>query len=433
MRLAALPGGQRQGIGADHQQRVGDAAGDVVLGHHEHHHRHPTLFGEQEIHHRLRRLLAHGVGNLRHRAALELRLLPAGRHQNVVPAERPRAPRPPRTVALALVNDTPPRVPVGDTGQEAVHAALQRPGREQAGHRRAARNVGVDVGGHANAAFPCCLDHVQRPFHLAPVLAPGRLQVGYLHGNARFLADSQRLGDGLLEGAALAAHVRRVEAAGLLGHLRQGHELGRVAVASGGVDQTRGQAEGAVVHRLADEALHAHQFVGARRPVGKSHDGDAHGAVADERHQVHGAALIADALVVFAQPLPSPGQVGVQKADVFLQQIKRLRRHRRRREAAVADHLGGDALAHLAVGARRAQQRKVRMGVRVDEPRRHDAAAGVDAARRVAFQGGGHRGDTPAADADVGCDARPPGAVDYRAVLDEQVKGHDCVPSVGSS
>ena len=51
---------------------------------------------------------------------------------------------------------------------------------------------------------------------------------------------------------------------------------------------------------------------------------------------------------------------------------------RRRRHAAVAHHVGRDALIDGRLGAGVAEHGQVGVGVGVDEPRRHVAPAGVD-------------------------------------------------------
>ena len=147
--------------------------------------------------------------------------------------------------------------------------------------------------------------------------------------------------------------------------------------------------------------------------------------MADKRHHIHGATLIADALVILAQPLPVPGQVGVKKTNVFFQQVERFGSHRRGREAAVANHLGRNALTHLAVRPRRTQQGEVGMGMRINESRRHDAAAGVDIYRRVSLQPSRQGGNPTAADTDVCSYSRPPSAIDHRSTLYQQIKRHN--------
>jgi hypothetical protein len=52
--------------------------------------------------------------------------------------------------------------------------------------------------------------------------------------------------------------------------------------------------------------------------------------------------------------------------------------HGRRGEAAVADDLGGDALADLGLGAPVGPEPPVRMGVDVDEPRRECQPRGAE-------------------------------------------------------
>src|SRR5262245_1828444 len=134
---------------------------------------------------------------------------------------------------------------------------------------------------------------------------------------------------------------------------------------------------------------------------------------------IHGTAALADAPIKLPQALPVPRQVWVQKSRVLFQQLECLRTHWCWRKTAISHHLGGDALAHLAVRAWRAEQSKVRMRVHVDKSRRYDPPAGVDLTLRTAFQVRRYSGDASPANAHVrhhtGCAC----AVDYRAVFDQ--------------
>ena len=58
------------------------------------------------------------------------------------------------------------------------------------------------------------------------------------------------------------------------------------------------------------------------------------------------------------------------------------------------------------------------MGVRVDESRRHDAAAGVNTDRGVSFQHGRHSGYPTAHYPDVGSHPWLTGAIHHRSALD---------------
>ena len=88
VRLAALACRQRQGVGANHHLWVSDAPCHVFFRHHEHDNRGCALFCQQEVHHGMGGVPAHGRSNLRHGFAFKLFLILARRHHDVVPAHR---------------------------------------------------------------------------------------------------------------------------------------------------------------------------------------------------------------------------------------------------------------------------------------------------------------------------------------------------------
>ena len=68
----------------------------------------------------------------------------------------------------------------------------------------------------------------------------------------------------------------------------------------------------------------------------------------------------------------------------------------------MADDLGGDALAHLALGLRVDRQHEIGMGLDVDKPRRHRQPAGVDDALGIGRQIAADLGDSPGLDRQIG-------------------------------
>ena len=72
------------------------------------------------------------------------------------------------------------------------------------------------------------------------------------------------------------------------------------------------------------------------------------------------------------------GVHGARRRQIILQQFDLAGQRRRDREAAMADDLGGDALADLALGLGIDRQREVGMGLDVDEARRDRETGGVD-------------------------------------------------------
>ncbi len=88
----------------------------------------------------------------------------------------------------------------------------------------------------------------------------------------------------------------------------------------------------------------------------------------------------------------------------------------------MADHLGRDALADLALGARVERQREVGMGLDVDEAGRDDEALGVDRMRRIgARRIGAERGDAVSGNGDIGAIGFGAAAVDDAAAANENV------------
>src|SRR5712691_5211941 len=151
----------------------------------------------------------------------------------------------------------------------------------------------------------------------------------------------------------------------------------------------------------------------------EAHDRNTHRTMPHQRRNIHGTATLADTLIKLPQALPVPGQAWIQKSRVLFQQLERLRTHWGWRKTAIPHHLGGDALAHLAVCSWRAQQSKVRMRVHVDKSRRYNPPAGIDLTLRTAFQVRRHGGDASPADAHVHHRTGRACAVDYCAVFDQ--------------
>ncbi len=88
------------------------------------------------------------------------------------------------------------------------------------------------------------------------------------------------------------------------------------------------------------------------------------------------------------------------------------------------DDLCGDALADLALGLGIDRQRKVGMGLDVDEARRHRQPVGVDGPGGVVREATADRRDAAVPHGEIG---RNPGAaapVVERAAADQDVAGH---------
>ena len=90
----------------------------------------------------------------------------------------------------------------------------------------------------------------------------------------------------------------------------------------------------------------------------------------------------------------------------------------------MSDDLGGDALAHLALGLGIDWQREIGMRLDVDEAGRDREARRVDDVRSVAGQIFSERGDAAVRDREIAHDAGSAGAVDQESVMDQDVVGH---------
>ena len=112
------------------------------------------------------------------------------------------------------------------------------------------------------------------------------------------------------------------------------------------------------------------------------------------------------------------------RAQIVAQELDLARQRRRDREAAMADDLGGHALAHLALGLGIDRQREVGMSLDVDEARRHRQSGGVDHFRRIVAEVGADGGDAAIADREVAGPARGAGAVEQQPAADQDVMRH---------
>ena len=111
-------------------------------------------------------------------------------------------------------------------------------------------------------------------------------------------------------------------------------------------------------------------------------------------------------------------------AQIIGEQLRLAGQDRRDREPAMADDLGGNALAHLAFGLRVDRQGEVRMRLDVDKAGRHRQALGIDHPGRAFRHRAAHRGDAPGPNGDIADLAGPAAAVDNRAAADQDVGGH---------
>ncbi len=299
-----------------------------------------------------------------------------------------------------------------------VEPAFLHPGRHRGVEAGRAGGVGVHVGADRETLLACGFDaRDQRP-ELGPVRRASRLEVVDLGPQLRAPGDVDQLVDGLEQPIALAAHVADVHAAVGRGGLAQRDQLVGPGVEGRGVDQRRAHAERAFLHRLPDERLHPREFLGRRRPVVVIELVHAHGGRADEGRDVQGHPALLEVREILAQR--GPADVELEVALLFEHLLLHLLVERTHR-LALAEDLERDALASVRETARVDDQRVDRPGEHVDEARRDRAPGRVDleprAPRDVAD------GDDPvAADRDVADTGLPAGAVDDRAVADDEIE-----------
>ena len=156
----------------------------------------------------------------------------------------------------------------------------------------------------------------------------------------------------------------------------------------------------------------------ARRALGHAHDHEPERVMADQHAGVHrdrrkSVQIIGKACLAERQPRRARAQIIPEHFDFAGQR-------RRDRKSAVADDLGGDALAHLALSLGIDRQREIRVGLDVDEAGRDGEAGRVDG-----FACGigdvPDRRDAIAVDGKIALDAGIAGAVVKRSAADQDV------------
>ena len=234
-----------------------------------------------------------------------------------------------------------------------------------------------------------------------------------LHRDMRALGD----GNGLFQTrqAGTGAHMHRVDAAIAGRDLGQFDHLGGVEEGIGQVIKPGGQAGGALLHPLADQALDLLHLGRRRLAVFVTHHRGAHLSRADIRHDVGADALLFQIGEETAQGGPGPLDRRRHHHGI----VHRGPQHRAGRQM-FAHQFGGDALRHFGKPAPVKSQAEFRMTVHVDKAGGHHLAAGIDHLFRF------HRGTADihnpvTCDGDIGLHARTTAAVDHLAVLDQQV------------
>src|SRR5262249_23638806 len=269
----------------------------------------------------------------------------------------------------------------------------------------AARDVRVLVRGDLDAALLRRFNQRDGVLHPAEVLRAGDLQVQDLHGQLRALANIDRLLDTLPPFVAVVAQVRDLSPPRCRGRPGERNQFVGLRVRVRRVDETGRRAVGTLRHRVSHERRHPRQLLGRWRALLVAHHEFAYLAETDVREQIDGDFRFLDRGEVAGEVAPRTRGAGL------------LRRHR----SALADDLGRHALADLPLGVTVGQQRRVGVGVRIDEAGCEHFAARVD----HACGGAGYPsdcGNAAVADADGAGSGRRAGTVDDAGVGDEEIE-----------
>src|SRR5215467_10263520 len=412
---------ERRAVGPDHDRRMRQRTAQIALVELEENHIPLAAFVDNQLEGRVDRVCPALRPDLRHALALGVLATGTGGDQYVLP---------PETVEQALANsrrlDVPPDpralLGIGQSLEHGVDSALERPVGQERPERRARGRIRIDVRHHVEPLRSRGIDQLEGLGHLPPVGAARRLHVTDLDREIGFASDMDRLADRIQEGGALAPDMARVEAAVACGGGRErDHLVGRCERA-GRVDEPGRETPRAVLDAVGDRALHPAELGRRRRAAREAHRRDPHGAVADQLDHVERGAARVERPQVVADRAPAKVHRGRNMKREPSKILEELRRHGRRREAAVADDLGGHTLAHLRLGPAVVPQAPVRVRVHVDEARGQHLARRVQVpARGLTVQIADGR-DLVVLDPDVRAAPGTSGAVDDLGALDLQIK-----------
>jgi hypothetical protein len=269
------------------------------------------------------------------------------------------------------------------------------------------------------AARPRGRDLLDQPAGLSPVVGARQLEVDDLDVDLRRLGGRDRLADGLEDPARLVANVGGVGPAVAPHDPEQSDQLLRPGEGAGRGEEPRRQAGGARREPFLEETAHRGQLVAGRGAILHPDRHQAQRVVADLHDRVHRGRR--EAIQVAGEARLLDLDPGGEAGQVLLEQPRAARQCRRHRQPAMADHLGGHALGHLALGSGRIGQREVRVRLDVDEPGRHHQAAGVDRAARRPGVARRDRGDPAVSDRDVAPDRVGAATIQHLTAADDQI------------
>ena len=310
--------------------------------------------------------------------------------------------------------------------QHGVDAARLHPLRQQVLERIAAGGVRIGVAVDVEPARLGGRDHVERARRLAPVVRARALEVHDLDVHAAGLGDRDRLLDRFQDLARFVAQMREVAGIVPLDHVAERDHLVGLRVGARRGEQAGREPERAGRERLLEQCGHGRELVRRRRAVRHAHDHQAQRVVADQHAGVHGGRR-KRVEIIGKRGLPKrqPRRAG---AEIVAEELDLAGQRRRDREAAMADDLRGDPLAHLALGLGIDRQREVGMGLDVDEAGRDHEACRVDHLGGVAANVSPDGGDAAVADREIARLAGGAAAVEQQAAADENVVHADILP-----
>ena len=193
-----------------------------------------------------------------------------------------------------------------------------------------------------------------------------------------------------------------------------------------------GEAEGARLHRLAQQAAHGGDLVlgGGALERGLAHHVVTQRGEGHQPRHVDAEAAAVDGVEVLAVALPLPVDArlhdvvgnGLDVDEVLHQDLARRRLHRRHAHAAVAHDDGGHAVPRRAGDHRIPRDLRVVVRVRIDEAWCQHQAARVEHALGGQAVAPADRADETVLDAEVAHEAGAAGSVDDPRVLDQQIE-----------
>ena len=252
--------------------------------------------------------------------------------------------------------------------------------------------------------------------------------MGDLERRPSRLGGGDDLPDRLQEAVALAPHVGREDPALAPRHGREGRQFLRWREAGRRIDQSRGQAQGSLVHAALQGRDHGLQLLRRGGAIGASQGGPAEGVVADQQAEVDRDPLIQEPAEVTPHVVPGV----VQTVDLAIRLGAILPPgppDGGGRIAAVPPDLARHPLEHGALGRPREEEVVIGVAVDVHEARGRRQVSGVDhPSRPRRGQVASHGDDPVAGDGDIGSRRGTAAPVKDLRPADQDVQRHVRVP-----